>query len=136
MVTVQIKSEINIDIEQLIEGVAQLETSELTRFLSVVSSILAGRNNTALPASETALIQKINQGLPAETQRRYDDLQAKLRDETLTSEEHKDLLQLVDIVEQASVERLKHLISLSQLRQVSVDEVMRQLEIQPPPVHV
>lgn len=72
MAKVQVKSEVNIDTEQLLEGVAQLDTPELTRFLSRVGSILASRNH--LPASETALIQKINQGLPAEIQQRYDKL--------------------------------------------------------------
>lgn len=129
MAKVQVKSEVNIDTEQLLEGVAQLDTPELTHFLSRVGSILASRNH--LPASETALIQKINQGLPAEIQQRYDRLQTKLRSENISPEEHKILLELIDVVELASAERLKHLIALAQLRQVSVDEVMKQLEIQP-----
>lgn len=129
MAKVQVKSEVNIDTEQLLEGVAQLDTPELTRFLSRVGSILASRNH--LPASETALIQKNNQGLPAEIQQRYDRLQTKLRSENISPEEHEVLLELIDVVELASAERLKHLIALAQLRQVSVDEVMKQLEIQP-----
>ncbi|MGB3787375.1 MAG: hypothetical protein WA949_05145 [Phormidesmis sp.] len=134
MAKVQITSEVNIDTEQLLEGVAQLETPELTRFLSSVGSILASRSN--LPTSETVLIQKINQGPPAKIQQHYDELQAKLRDKTLSPGEHQTLLDLIDVVELASAERLKHLIALAQLRQVSVDEVMKQLEIQTPPVHV
>lgn len=134
MAKVQLTSEVNIDTEQLLEGVAQLNTLELTNFLSQVGSILASRSS--LSVSETMLIQKINQGLPAEIQQQYDELQAKLRNETISQEEHQTLLELIDIVELASAERLKHLIALAQLRQVSVDEVMQQLEIQTPPVHV
>ncbi|MBE9064397.1 STAS/SEC14 domain-containing protein [cf. Phormidesmis sp. LEGE 11477] len=134
MAKVQVTSEVNIDTEQLLEGVAQLDTPELTHFLSRVGSILASRSN--LPTSETVLIQKINQGPPATIQQHYDELQAKLRDKTLSPEEHQTLLDLIDVVELASAERLKHLIALAQLRQVSVDEVMKQLEIQTPPVHV
>ena len=134
MAKVQVTSEVNIDTEQLLEGVAQLDTRELTHFLSQVGSILVSRGS--LPVSEAALIQQINQGLPAETQQHYDELQAKLSQDTISQEEHQILLELIDVVELASTERLKHLIALAQLRQVSVDEVMQQLEIQTPPVHV
>jgi len=72
MAKVQVTLEVNIDTEQLLEGVAQLDTPELTRFLSSVGSILASRSN--LPTSETVLIQKINQGPPAKIQQHYDEL--------------------------------------------------------------
>ncbi|MEO0770964.1 MAG: hypothetical protein AAFY72_16340 [Cyanobacteria bacterium J06649_4] len=75
--------------------------------------LLAQRQEVALPVSESDLLQQINQGLPFDTQRRYDELRAKLRDEDLSSEEHKELLKLVDIVEQAHADRLQHLIALS-----------------------
>ena len=105
MATVQIKSDVSLDTEQLLEGIAQLDTPELTRFLSMVGSILANRSTSTLPASETALIQQINQGLSVETQQRYDELQAKLRNETISPAEHEALLALVDVVELASAEK-------------------------------
>lgn len=123
-------------LEQLLEGAAQLDTPELKNFLSKVGLLLANRQESALSASETELIQKINQGLPIGTQQRYDELQTKLRNETIMPEEHQALLALVDVIEQASAERLKYLIALSQLRQVSLDNVMEQLEIKPPAVYV
>ena len=126
----------HIDTEQLLEGVAQLETSELQSFVSQVSFILANRSAQMLPAAETALIQIINQALPANTQRRYDELQQKRRNSALSEQEHQELLDLVDVVEQASAKRLEALIALARLRQVSVDKVMQQLEIQPPTVDV
>ena len=70
MAKVQVTSEVNIDTEQLLEGVAQLDTRELTHFLSQVGSILVSRGS--LPVSEAALIQQINQGLPHETQQPYE----------------------------------------------------------------
>lgn len=99
------------------------------------SLLLAQRQNTALPSSESELLRQINQGLPADTQHRYDELREKLRREELSSEEHEELLKLVDVVEQATADRLQHLIALSQLRQISLDELMKQLEIRQPPVH-
>ena len=133
MATVQIKSD--VDIDQLLEGVSQLDTAELRQFLTRASLLLAQRQDTALPSSESELLRQINQGLPADTQHRYDELREKLRREELSSEEHKELLKLVDVVEQATADRLQHLIALSQLRQIPLDELMKQLEIRQPPVH-
>lgn len=133
MATVQIKSD--VDIDQLLEGVAQLDTTELQQFLTRASLLLAQRQDTALPSSESDLLRQINQGLPADTQHRYDELREKLRREELNSEEHKELLKLVDVVEQATADRLQHLIALSQLRQIPLDELMKQLGIRQPSVH-
>ncbi|MEO0647686.1 MAG: hypothetical protein AAFZ17_16265 [Cyanobacteria bacterium J06650_10] len=133
MATVQIKSD--VDIDQLLEGVAQLDTTELQQFLTRASLLLAQRQDAALPSSESDLLRQINQGLPADTQHRYDELREKLRREELNSEEHKELLKLVDVVEQATADRLQHLIALSQLRQIPLDELMKQLGIRQPSVH-
>lgn len=59
-----------------------------------------------------------------------------MRSQTITSEEHQDLLKLIDVVEQADGDRLQHLIQLSQLRNISLAELMKQLQIHPQPVHV
>ena len=133
MATVQIKSDVGV--EQLLEGVSQLETVELEQFITQASLLLAQRNEVALPRTESDLLKKINQGLPTDIQQRYDDLRAKLRREELSSAEHEELLKLVDVVEQASVERLQQLMALSQLRQVSLDELLQQLDIHPPAVN-
>ena len=133
MATVQIRSD--IDIDQLLEVVAQLDTAELRQFLTRANLLLAQRQDVALSSSESDLLQKINQGLPSDTQRRYDELREKLRSEELSPEEHEELLELVDVVEQSHADRLQHLIALSQLRQVSLDELMKQLDIRQPPVH-
>lgn len=86
-------------------------------------------------SAELELLQKINRDLPVELQQQYNDLSAKMRSQTITPEEHQDLLQLIDIVEQADGDRLKHLIQLSQLRNISLTELMEQLQIYPQLVH-
>ncbi|WP_416666121.1 hypothetical protein [Egbenema bharatensis] len=90
---------------------------------------------SSLPQPEAELLQQINQGLPADSQHRYDQLRTKLNAKTITPEEHQELLALVDIFEQADAERLQHLIELSQLRQVPLPDLMHQLGIHPPAVH-
>jgi hypothetical protein len=97
---------------------------------------LANRKEFASLSSEADLLQSINQGLSADTQQRYDALQSKLRSQTITPEEHQELLSLVGVVERSEAERLQHLIALSHLRKVSLDDLLKQLEIPQPPIHV
>jgi hypothetical protein len=136
MTTVQFKSEVSIELDQLLTGVAQLDTPDLEQLLIQIQQVLAHRQNPSLPAPELELLQKINQALPEEIQQKYNDLSAKMRSQTITPEEYKDLLKLIDIVEKADGDRLQHLIQLSQLRNISLTELMKQLQIQPQPVHV
>jgi ABC-type phosphate transport system auxiliary subunit len=124
-----------IAVDQLLDRVAQLETTDLEKFTEQVNFLLARRKTPSLSAPEAELLQKINQGLPADTQRRYDELRAKLHAETITPAEHQEFLALVDIIEQTDADRLQHLIKLSGLRQVTLPDLMHQLGIQPPPVH-
>lgn len=124
-----------VELDQLLNGIAQLEISDLERFAEQVNLLLARRKFSSLPEPEADLLQKINQGLPANLQHRYDELRGKLHDETITPEEHQELLELVDVVEQADAERLQSLIELSQLRQVSLPLLISQLGIHPPSIY-
>jgi hypothetical protein len=136
MATVHFKSEISIELDQLLTGIAQLDTPDLEKLLIQVRQVLAHRQNPNLPALELELLQKINQASPEEIQQKYNELSAKMRSQTITPEEHQDLLKLIDIVEQADGDRLQHLIQLSQLRNISLAELMQQLQIHPQAVHV
>lgn len=80
-------------------------------------------------SAELELLQKINQTLPEELQQQYNDLSAKMRSQTITPEDYQDLLKLIDIVEQADGDRLQHLIQLSQLRNISLPDLMKQLQV-------
>ncbi|RIK38806.1 MAG: hypothetical protein DCC55_20035 [Chloroflexi bacterium] len=77
-------------------------------------------------------MQQINQGLPPAVRQRYQELNSRLEAEVLTPEEHQELLGLIDQIEQADAIRLKQLIELAQLRGMSLDELMQQLNISPP----
>jgi len=58
-----------------------------------------------------------------------------MRSQTITPEEHQNLLKLIDVVEQADGDRLQNLIQLSQLQNISLTELMGQLQIYPHSVH-
>ena len=122
-------------LDEVLDEVSRLDTPHLEDLLLEVSLMLAERKAPHLSRRESELLMKINRGLSAEVQRRYDELMDKLRNETITSAERQELLQLIDQIEQADAERLQYLIELAQLRNVSVEELMAQLGIQPPAIH-
>jgi hypothetical protein len=88
------------------------------------------------PITESILLQKIDRTLSPTIQQRYNNLRSKLQSETITSTEHQELLDLTDTIEQFDAERLQHLITLAQLRQVSLPELLQHLNISTPAVYV
>lgn len=129
MPTVQVVSEVNIDLHTVLDGVARLDLPELERFASDVNSLVARRKAPYLPQREAALLRKINRGVAPAVRQRYTELHARLLDETLSDEEHNELLSLVEIIEKADADRLKHLLKLAQLRSTTLDALMDQLGI-------
>ncbi|MGH8603975.1 MAG: STAS/SEC14 domain-containing protein, partial [Gammaproteobacteria bacterium] len=101
-------------------------------FVARVVALRAQREAPHLPHEESALLLRINHPIPPQLQGRYDELIAKRRVETLTAEEHAELRQLTDQVEQLEADRATALVELARLRQVPVAEVMRTLGIQSP----
>jgi phosphopantetheine adenylyltransferase len=82
-----------------------------------------------IPRHESELLLQINQKLPYEIQTAYDNLIAKRQDETLSSDEYQELLDLTEKVEQFDAKRIEAMIELANLRQTSVSQLMNQLDI-------
>ena len=132
MPTVQVTSRVEIDFEEVLQGMARMQMQDLERFVDRAIALQAQRRAPSLSRRETELLQKINQGLPAQMRQRYEELNDKLHEETILPEEHEELLQLVERVELADAERLQHLIELARIRNISVEELMSQLDIRRP----
>ena len=96
----------------------------LRDYLTSEASSSAGRN-------ESELLEEINQGFPAEHWKRYGDLAVKRRAETLTAEEHAEMLAMIQVREEANVHRVECLAELAKLRQVSLKVLMDQMGIEP-----
>ena len=75
---------------------------------------------------------KINQGFPLDVQRRLNELVAKRRAETLTPDEHEELLRLIEQSERAEAARVEALAQLAALRGVSLTTSMDDLGIKAP----
>ena len=126
----QVNAQITFD--DLLNAVRQLSVPELERFSVFVLRLQAQQKAVSLSPGESALLLKINTGLGAETQARYDQLIAKRRSETLTTDEYAELLRLTQQAEQIDGQRVEALVELAKLRNVPLKTVMQQLEIQTP----
>jgi hypothetical protein len=74
----------------------------------------------------------INNGVPSQVRQRYEQLMQKLLDESMSTEEHKEYLSLIEQIKLADAKRMQHLIELAALRNRSVDRVMDELGLRQP----
>lgn len=130
MASVEVRSRLSL--EELLKGVAQLDPRELEQLIARLLVLRAQRVAPSLVDQEAELLEKINQGLSPEAQQRYDALTAKRRAESLTPEEHEELLASIDRIESSDAERVQALLALAQLRKISVEALMAELGIRPP----
>lgn len=129
MPTINIQANVSVDV--LVKAVEQLSEAELHQFTSQVLALNAKRTVPSVPRQEAELLLDINRRLPDDVQRHYDELIAKREAETLTPDEHAELLRLTQQVEAFDVARLEALSMLASCRGVTLSVLMRQLEIEP-----
>jgi hypothetical protein len=130
MNSIQVNSNINITVTDILKGVSQLETTDLEYFLAEISQMLAQRKINHLPERETDLLQKIHHNIPLDVRLRHRLLSKKLDEEAITNEEYSELKSVVTRIEKADVERLQALIELAQLRGISLDDLVEQLDLE------
>lgn len=121
-----------IEIKNVLNDISKLETPDLERFLMEVGVLLARKKAPSLPKEEVHLLKIINNSLFEVTRMRYRSLRKKQQEKTLNAEERVELLNLVEVVENADVKRLKAMIALAQIRGVSLDRLMEQLGLNQP----
>ena len=136
MVTIQLEATKERELWELATAQGQ-EPGELARraveeYLRRRHSGEAPHEGVCLPIAEAQLLQEINRGLPETAWRRYHELVARRRAETLTEEEYGELISLTDEVELANARRMEKLAHLARLRRVSLDQLMDELGFQDP----
>ncbi len=124
-----IKIESQISFQDLLKVVEQLEIKDLEEFVESVLKIRAKKIAPSLTDKESALVKKINRPLPKKLQHRFEVLNQKRKEETLTTAEQKELIEITKKFESLNVRRLKALDALSKLRQTPVKELMKELGI-------
>lgn len=130
MSVVEVQAQLPTD--ELLRAVDQLSQPELERFVDQILALRAHRRAPTVSPREAELLQMINQGVSIEIQERYDELIGKRKNETLTSEEHKELLQLTGEIERQDAKRVEYLAELARIRKTSLRDLMAQLDIHAP----
>ncbi|MBV7328148.1 hypothetical protein KFU94_07785 [Chloroflexi bacterium TSY] len=123
MATLQITSEVNIDLNQLLASMSQLDTHEIEQFLAEVNAILVKRKGLTLTAEEECLLHKINQDLPDEIQLRHRELEKRCQMDSISIDEGQELLNLTEQLDSAKAERLRFLRLLAKSRRCTLSEL-------------
>ena len=92
---------------------------------------LDARPSSRLTEQESDLLSQINTGLAEETWLRFDQLVAKRKNESLTSQEHEELMRLTNSIEEDHARRIGLLGKLAMVRNVPLETLMRDLGIGP-----
>ena len=112
---------------QLLHQAEQLRPGEFEQFLLSILALNARRKSNGLPPDESLLLKKINTEFAPKKMARFLLLDEKRRQETLTPEEHKELLLLVRQLEKYDAQKLQLVGQLALLRKVPFDALLKQL---------
>jgi Rad3-related DNA helicase len=107
----------------------RLDNRSLDAFINNILSLRVQRKTSDKQKEEAILLQKINKSLAIEQIERFRALNEKHLDNNISEQEHLELGVLIEKIEKLNVTRLKYLISLAQLRNITVRELMNQLGI-------
>jgi|LGVF01.1.fsa_nt_gb hypothetical protein len=130
MPTIQVEAQLSTD--KLLKAVGQLNQAELEQFVCQIIKLRAQRQVHVLSQGEAQLLLKINKGLPPKVQKRYDELIAKRREESLTPDEYDDLLRLSAENENMEARRMEYFVELARYRKVSLTDLMESMGIRSP----
>jgi hypothetical protein len=122
-----------MDAQSLLYNAAQMPLTELEAFINQLNALATRKKTPDTNVRDTILLDKINRTVLEKSKReRYHALIYKLEIETISDTDHAELLELVEEEEKIRVKRLKYLIELSQLRNVSLPQLMKTLELTKP----
>jgi hypothetical protein len=115
--------------EQILSAVSHLSLPELEQVFEHVLALQAERKAAHLSTAESALLARINQGLPSALRERIACLRARREDESITDVEYEELTRLTDRTEELHADRMAALVDLAKCRGVSLAALMDQLGI-------
>ena len=122
----------HLSTSQLVQAVEQLSPAELNRFVDEVAALRARRNAPILSEDESALFAVINRALPETERSRLAELGELRADEALTPDEHCELLEIQQRLEELHAARVRALAQLAQMRGLTLTTLMEQLGIEFP----
>jgi DNA replicative helicase MCM subunit Mcm2 (Cdc46/Mcm family) len=122
-----------IQTDDLLQAALQLPPVELEKFVTRLFTLKARERVPVLSEREAELLSQIYQGLPLATQQRLNELIEKRQAYSITEAELQALIALTNQVELSDAARLERLIELAHLRNVPLEQLIRQLGLKPVP---
>ncbi len=120
---------IQINNKFLTAELSGLSSTELDKIISQAIVLRAKKNAPSVSENEADLLLKINQGLSAGKQKRFEILAEKLHAETISELERQEFLRLTGQIEKMDAKRIKLIGDLAVVRNRTFDEVLRELGI-------
>jgi hypothetical protein len=122
-----------MDAQSLLYNASQMPVTELESFIYQLNALVTRKKTPDNNLRDTALLEKINRTVLEKSKReRCQTLIYKLEMETISDTDQAELEGLVEEEEKIRVKRLKYLIELSQLRNVTLPQLMKTLELTKP----
>jgi hypothetical protein len=115
--------------QTILETVKEMPNDDLELFLAQVLKVRAERFAPQPEALQLQLLNQINQTLPPLQRAKFEQLVEKRDSNNISELELEELISMIDEIEARDVERLKALIELSQIRGITLDELMQTLGI-------
>ena len=112
---------------QVLQELAQLTAFQLDTVIQQAAALRLQKRQLVLSPSESELLRIINRGLSPGKNSRLEELQQKLREETITPHEQAQLLRLTDELERLGAGRLQALMELAVIRQTTVPRLMKEM---------
>ena len=119
-------------VSDLVNSASRLGAEDFETFFRKLAILYVQRSGMpAMPQEEAELLAQINKGFPATKFERLQYLDWKMETNGLSEKEAAESLRLATAYENYTVRRLQLLVKLADLRKVSLDELMTQLELKP-----
>lgn len=115
--------------EQIIAALDKLSLPELEQVFEHALAVQAERRAPRLGSEESALLARVNEGLPHDLRLRLVALRKKREDASISDAEYAELTELTDKAEILHAERMAALADLAKLRGVSLSSLMDNLGI-------
>ncbi len=125
---------VEIITERLLNAVVNLPKNEFEKLIANAKKL-----RRTLPENrahkEIRLLKKVNDMVLSDLElAHFNELIEKRRNENISNDELNELIDLTEKAEELNVKRLKYTIEIANIRNKSVREVMKELEIVPPQI--
>jgi hypothetical protein len=118
--------------ENILSVVVKLPENEFKSLFSNAQKLRQKKSENQAD-KEVRLVKQVNESILSDAERlRFDELVQKRRDENIGENEQKELTKLADKSEELNTKRLEYLVEIAEIRDKSLREVMKELEISSP----